>query len=360
MIEHHHIIIIGAGLSGIYTATQLSKTQDVLILEARDRIGGRILSPSVAEHEDSKIDMGPAWLWPQLQPRMNQLIQKLDLPIFKQFTRGNMLYENPQGQIQSHDGPSSHGQSYRFTGGAIALINALKNQLNTSAIQLHTTVTEINTESLTISAEQNGKIKHYSADKIILALPLRLLANNINFIPQLPAELIASWNNTSTWMAGHCKAVFIYDTAFWREQNFSGEVFSQRGPMTEIYDASPYNEAFYALTSFIGLNAHQRKQLGKKDLLKACQAQLVHLFGTQAANSRQNIIEDWSENHFTAHQLDINSPAQHPHYDEQAPRQPGNRNIILAGTETAIEHGGYLEGALESAELALKLMNNSK
>lgn len=359
-LTRRRIIIIGAGLSGLYAATQLSKTDDILILEARNRVGGRILSPAMGKQEDSKVDMGPAWLWPQLQPRMAQLIQKLGLPIFKQFTQGSMLYENPQGQIQTHGGPSSHGESYRLAGGTIALINALKHQLDASAIQLNTKVTDINTASLTISAAHNGKIKHYSADKIILALPLRLLANNIHFTPEQPTELITGWNNTSTWMASHCKAVFIYDSAFWREQQFSGEAFSHRGPMTEIYDGSPLGEEFYALTSFIGLNADQRQRLGEQNLLKACEAQLVRLFGPQAAASTQRIIEDWSEQPFTAHQLDINTPAQHPHYDERAPRHLGSGNIILAGTETAIEHGGYLEGALESAELAIELISNSQ
>jgi len=38
------IIIIGAGLSGLYLASLLEDTYDVLILEARDRVGGRALS----------------------------------------------------------------------------------------------------------------------------------------------------------------------------------------------------------------------------------------------------------------------------------------------------------------------------
>jgi len=39
------------------------------------------------------------------------------------------------------------------------------------------------------------------------------------------------------------------------------------------------------------------------------------------------------------------------------PRTLNNKNIILAGTEVARENGGYLEGALESADEALALLS---
>ena len=39
------VVIIGAGISGLYAATLLEKTGvDYVILEARDRTGGRVLS----------------------------------------------------------------------------------------------------------------------------------------------------------------------------------------------------------------------------------------------------------------------------------------------------------------------------
>ncbi|VTP68788.1 Putrescine oxidase [Leclercia adecarboxylata] len=66
------VIIIGAGLSGLYAATLLEKAGvEYVILEARDRTGGRVLSPDVA---GLHVDMGAAWFWPQLQPEFAQLI----------------------------------------------------------------------------------------------------------------------------------------------------------------------------------------------------------------------------------------------------------------------------------------------
>jgi len=58
----YDVIIIGAGMSGIAAADKLdSEGMDVLILEARDRIGGRIWTIYWDEAE-KPIDMGASWI----------------------------------------------------------------------------------------------------------------------------------------------------------------------------------------------------------------------------------------------------------------------------------------------------------
>lgn len=361
----NNIIIIGAGLSGLYLAWKLEQTltadNRIIILEARERTGGRILSRQWGESAEGRVDLGPAWLWPQFQPRLARLMNELHCRSFKQFTEGQMLYETADATLQQYGGPSSHNQSYRVAAGTVELINALHRQLKRSEIHLHTEVNSIDLHSGQITAisrdNSTEKPVSYDADKIILALPLRLLAQNIHLAPEPDPALLQQWNNTATWMASHCKIVFIYAQALWREQQRSGEVFSHYGPMSEIYDASPDNESFYALSAFVGLNAQQRKQIGKDALISACLSQLQRLFGDTAAQPRQIFIEDWSENPFTVSELDLNTPAQHPHYSEDAPRMLSGGRVYLAGTETAIEHGGYLEGALESADYIVDLLN---
>ena len=56
----HDVIIIGAGISGLAAATKLyQKNPNILILEARDRIGGRIWS---VNPWGSNLDLGASWL----------------------------------------------------------------------------------------------------------------------------------------------------------------------------------------------------------------------------------------------------------------------------------------------------------
>ncbi|KAG0068690.1 hypothetical protein BGZ89_004260 [Linnemannia elongata] len=63
-----HIVIIGAGISGLAAAHELSKhpsSIQVTVLEARNRIGGRLDTHRnlvQGEHEDIPIDFGASWI----------------------------------------------------------------------------------------------------------------------------------------------------------------------------------------------------------------------------------------------------------------------------------------------------------
>ena len=138
--------------------------------------------------------------------------------------------------------------------------------------------------------------------------------------------------------------------------NLSGEVFSHAGPLSEIYDGSPESENYYALTSFVGLNAQQRKQLGKQTIIHYSLSQLKRLFGEASQNVLDIKIKDWSQDELTTIELDITLPVQHPQHNEQLPRSFLENKLLLAGTECARQHGGYLEGALESADEVLQLL----
>ena len=365
MSEHYSTIIIGAGLSGLYTAWRLHQQgQDVIVLEANNRIGGRILSSSLDDdvlnykalnHNDSNVDMGPAWVWPELQPRLQKLLSELNLNIFQQFTEGDIIYESVTEKIERYSGQSAHNQSYRIAGGAQKLIEQLRSRLPETTVQLQTQVTTITQTPLGVQTKHQNKPRTYTCDRVVLALPPRITLQNIEFIPALPKETTELWRQTTTWMAAQCKILFIYDRPFWREQKLSGEVFSQLGPLTEIYDGSPANDEFFALTSFVGLSAAQRAQFDPSKLITLCLLQLQRLFGELSQNTIDIQIKDWSKDQLVATDIDINTPPKHPEYPKNAPRHIWEKKIILAGTEVACEHGGYLEGALESADEAVSL-----
>jgi len=358
MSEHHSVIIIGAGLSGLYAAWQLyTQQQDVIVLEARKRSGGRILSVGLDVESnngsDQGCDLGPAWVWPQFQPRLALLLEQLNINLFKQYTQGDILYEGGPNNIERYSDQSAHSQSYRISGGAGKLIEVLQAALPKELLHINTRVQALKLQPLRIEALRDGKPYSYTADKIILALPPRIALHTIEFNPPLSAEVTQYWQTIPTWMAGHCKIVFMYKKPFWREQDLSGEVFSRQGPLTEIYDGSPEDNSFYALTSFVGLAPEQRSQISTKQLIEQCLLQLQRLFGNEALNVQATKVQDWSLEEYTTTQTDLSSPAHHPEYSESMPRHLWEKKLLLAGTEVAREHGGYLEGALMSADEAL-------
>ncbi len=354
------VVIIGAGLSGLYLARLLKqKGYPASVLEARDRVGGRIVSERIGVDRHASVDLGPAWVWPELQPRLSRLLAELDIKVFAQTVDGDSLWQGPDGRVQRHPGPSPHSESYRIVGGAQSLVDVLADDLGAS-IHLNTEVCAIDANTRTVTARSGGERVELRARKVISAIPLRLLADAVVLTPDVDEAIRRAWRAVPTWMAGHCKLLFLYDSPFWREQGLSGEASSRRGPLTEVYDGSPYaapgTAPGYALTSFVGLGALQRRQAGEGPLVEAGLAQLEQLFGPRARDVQKVIVKDWSDEAHTTTEADLAGPHEHPHYPPSAPRQVLEGYLLLAGTEAAREYGGIIEGALESADEIVRLL----
>jgi monoamine oxidase len=81
------VVVIGAGLSGLYAATLLKEAGlSVVVIEARNRVGGLTYSPN-SEAYGGRVDLGGQWVSPK-HKRIHRLIQKYSVPLVKQFVTG--------------------------------------------------------------------------------------------------------------------------------------------------------------------------------------------------------------------------------------------------------------------------------
>lgn len=347
-------LIVGGGLSGLALAEALeTQGHDYLLVEARTRLGGRILT----HHEGGGyFDMGPAWFWSG-QPRIAHLIARLSLQRFEQFADGVLTFENEHGQVQRGQGFSSMEGSWRLVGGLGALIDALAARLSDHRKRLNAAVIQLDRSGdCCIATLSNGE--RINADQVVLALPPRVAAR-IGFSPALPVDAIQAMQGIATWMAGQAKAVAVYDTPFWRDDGLSGDAMSRKGPMVEIHDASPATGGPYALFGFIGIPPTGRAD--EQMLREHLQAQLVRLFGAQAADLRQLYVKDWAFDPNTATEADKAPLYTHPTYElPHALAGLWDDRLHFAGTEVAPTFGGYIEGALEAAENVLDVLNSQK
>ncbi|WP_170384652.1 flavin monoamine oxidase family protein [Ruegeria atlantica] len=348
------ILIIGAGLSGLNLATQLSERgHDILLVEARDRPGGRVLTEL---REGGYFDLGPAWFWPG-QPRIAALIDQLGLTWFEQFSDGALRFEDALGHVETGRGFASMQGSYRVHGGMAALTDALAAKLSATRLKLSTPIIALNRNIDGITAISDNGLT-IQAQKVVLALPPRL-ASQIAFSPAPPLTALDAMNGIATWMAGHAKAIATYDTPFWRDAGLSGDAISRRGPMVELHDASPAKGGPFALFGFIGIPPQARQD--EKPLRQALLEQLIRLFGPEAAAPTSLRIMDWAFDPYTATPLDHQPVFTHPQYGlPRALDRMWEARLIFSGTEVAAQFGGYLEGALEAAENAFEQIETEK
>lgn len=351
------VVVIGAGLSGLYSSYLLAEAgQRVLLVEARDRLGGRILSQDI-EASSHRADLGPSWFWPGINPRVERLLEHFTLSSFAQHEVGALGLEDSNGNVRRQQVTwAQQPASYRVQGGMQSLVDALYQRIQAKVhIKTATRLLKMtyHPHGIELTFEDSAGVWTQLAAQVIVTIPPRLLAQDVELAPSWPAELLHEMRSTPTWMAQHAKFVAVYRNAFWREQGWSGSAMSQRGPLAEIHDASDETGQTAVLFGFFGASAAYRAGVGDAQLRRLALAQLQRLFGADAATPIATYIQDWSSQGFTASHSDQHPLAMHPRY--QAAQVPAlwSQRLWLAGTERSAEFGGYLEGALDAAEQAV-------
>jgi len=100
--QNPDVIVIGAGLAGLSAANHLQRAGlKVLVLEARDRIGGRSWT---IEHQGVALDMGASWLHGQKNNSLAALAKSLDLPLTKVTDWQNNARYDHYGEALQDDG----------------------------------------------------------------------------------------------------------------------------------------------------------------------------------------------------------------------------------------------------------------
>lgn len=353
-MTHTDILIIGAGLSGLLTASLLQQHRPglrITILEARPKAGGRIRT--LRADNTAPLEMGATWLTND-HPRLMALLNRLGLDMMPQYTGPEAVYEfsaaQPPQRVQL---PPGESQSYRVKGGTDQIISALLKEFGPGQIIYSSPVHSVSVgrsvgkdvlDQALPEVRTSGAV--YSAALVISTLPPRLLAGSITFDPPLPDSFLRIASQTHTWMSDSIKAGFTYAGAdpFWLKTGAAGTLFSNAGPLTEFYDHS--QDGLHALAGFMHPDmAGQTTETRKKLAL----GQLTRLLGKPAADFQSYAECVWKDEVFT-HCPQSGFLVPHQNSGHPVFREPlMNGRLILAGTETAATHPGYMEGAVASA-----------
>ena len=340
------VVVIGSGLSGLMATWQLHAAgMDVQLLEARERLGGRVLTTA----PPAQCDLGPSWFW-QGQPLIATLLKRFSLPFFEQYAAGDLLVEQADGQVMRAPGPSPMTGSLRLAGGMGRLVQQIAEQIEPSRIHLGSVVRDVSLQGgkIVVTAVSPHGPTQLHTNHVAIAMPPRLAAE-LNFSPALPANVQHKLRNTYTWMAGQAKFFAVYDRPFWREMGLCGTAISRKGPLAEIHDASPNGGDVFSLLGFVGLHAGRRGEETAVSLQQLALDQLTAIFGKAAAQPQAVFLQDWSQEPFTASALDQQTVPSHPEYGFALDLgEAWQGKIDFISTESATSNGGLVEGALEA------------
>jgi monoamine oxidase len=122
------VVVIGAGLAGLSAARRLVDAgAEVMVLEARNRVGGRTLTLPAAD--GTPIDHGGQWIGPT-QDRIAALATRVGVTTYPSWERG-LHTEFRDGRAHRHDGPLPGGDPVT----AVAIGQAIR-ELDAMAAQV--------------------------------------------------------------------------------------------------------------------------------------------------------------------------------------------------------------------------------
>lgn len=417
------VAIVGAGLAGLAAARRVAESgRTYVVLEARDRVGGRVLSEPIVKGQ--LVDLGAQWIGPD-QHEIRQLAHEFRIPIsaaspglgsadgrgsaveqsgvwreladaidvleamassvprhapwtapgaaeldgislgawmrvhlrspraqsiFNTVIEGfiaepkrvsllhTLFYGRSNGGIASFFGLGPRHDDEYFEGGAQQVPVRLADEAGAN-LRLSTPVRSIQWGVDGVSIR--GDHTQVTARKAIVAMA-PMLAGTLDYDPQLPEQRRRL--TSAVPLKAIMKAQVAYASPFWRDRPVQ---LPFPPPILAVLDGSPADGSIGVLTVFLtGVNSAATAALSDRERHMLIVDRVASVLGPQATQTIGYLDRYWAHDEYSLGDVSFFPPGIWTQYGP-ALREPVGP-IHWAGTETATEFAGQMEGAIRS------------
>ena len=357
------VIIIGAGISGLVAGYDLTVAgYDVTILEARDRIGGRVLTIRSPFSNEHYVEGGAARIKPSHDLTIayaNHFNLTLD-PFYAtngdyvDFSNGSRTIIDNTTYLNTSYGSTLRKNYLKIRGGSDQLTNAFANSSELSnKIYLNSAVTSIAQNSDNVIVNTGGN--QFQADKVLCTVPLTVL-NKINFTPPLSSNKQTAMNGGFRY-APATRIYIQFKNRFWENESLNG--WGNTDLPEEIWQPSwDMSGNTGVLMSYLRWSAAENMDtLNDNERNNAVLNRWENIFAGSINNFDSGISKSWALDEWSKGAWASPTTTQNENLNDSIAQSEGR--IHFAG-EHASNDRGWMQGALFSGlRAATEIKNNN-